>query len=515
MERCIIYCRVSTDGQKENYSLPEQEKMCLERAEERGYKVVGIVKDECSGAKIERPGMDKVLDLAHAREFEVLLVSDLDRFAREPEVKILLKRELTSYGVRIEYVLKDFSNDPTGELLEDILTAFASHERKVIRQRMMRGKKARLASGYVIGAGQPNYGYDYVSENHKGWYVINEREAEVVRYIFHLYVNEGLGHRAISTRLMKEGYAPRSGKYWSIALICRILTNEIYIGNYYFGKRKYRNGKRIFRDKSEWIRVEVPSIISEEMFNTAQELRQQRNAAHKRRHKFDYLLSGRLFCACCGSKMTGRAASSYYRRKDGVRSKYYYHEYRCKDSYNFGKFIPRTCKGGVPRKKIEKLVWDYIYSLISDTEAMAKAVADANRQREDARAKLENRRRIIEDEINKINRQRDRLLDTLLEDDAILSDAIKTKLQMLSEKQAGLMRQLETVKDNLKTKPAPMDLEAIMKLCEQLLSQELSIKGKQRILEILNVKVIVNKEQKVAHIHGTFPAISVDFVHSL
>src|SRR5690606_9407027 len=166
-------------------------------------------------------------------EFEVLLVSDLDRFAREPEVKILLKRELTSYGVRIEYVLKDFSNDPTGELLEDILTAFASHERKVIRQRMMRGKKARLASGYVIGAGQPNYGYDYVSENHKGWYVINESEAEVVRYIFHLYVNEGLGHRAISTRLMKEGYAPRSGKYWSVGLICRILTNEIYIGNYY------------------------------------------------------------------------------------------------------------------------------------------------------------------------------------------------------------------------------------------------------------------------------------------
>jgi DNA invertase Pin-like site-specific DNA recombinase len=140
MDRCVIYCRVSTEGQRDNYSLPEQERMCLERAQERGYHVVKVIKEAHSGADVDRPGMNEVLDLAHEGKFNVLLVSDLDRFARDMAPKILLKKELTECGVRIEYVLKDFSNDSTGELLEDILSAFAAHERRTIVARSKRGK---------------------------------------------------------------------------------------------------------------------------------------------------------------------------------------------------------------------------------------------------------------------------------------------------------------------------------------------------------------------------------------
>jgi site-specific DNA recombinase len=222
-----------------------------------------------------------------------------------------------------------------------------------------------------------------------------------------------------------------------------------------------------------------------------QELRKQRKLTHDRNQKHDYLLTGRIKCAVCEGTMFGRRTYSTHQRKNGTISKSYYSEYRCGKSTRYRK-DQRECMGGIAQKKIETVVWDYIYSLISKPEDMAAAVVRSNQQQKESLTRLLSRRDIMEDEIQSIKRQRDKLLDTLVSSDEYTADAIRARLQLLSEQQRGLERQLEQVNLDLLKEPEPVNIEAIQKLCQMLLGHNLSMKGKKRVLEALRSSLIIS-----------------------
>jgi site-specific DNA recombinase len=504
--RCVIYCRVSTHDQKDNTSLPEQERMCLERAQERGYAVIEIVKEDISGAKVDRPGMNQVLDLAADSAFDILLIADLDRFARSPEAKILIKRELENYGVKIEYVLKDFSDDPSGRLMEDIFTAIASHERELIRMRSMRGKRAGARMGISMAGGPTKYGYGCDPERGADRVYIDDCEAEVVKYIYDLYTKEKIGIPSITQRLNDEGYKPRQARQWATSVVYGILIDPYYMGLSYFGKTKQVNGKTTPNDPADWIGVSVPAIIDEKTYLAAQRQRKDNNRQNPRNQKKYYMLSGRITCDVCGSLMSGTHSSNRYTKKDGTERYYFSRRYRCyKDSTSHKAAGGEPCKSYISADVVEDIVWGYIFSLISDPQAMADAFLDHQQKRESETEKLKSRRGILEQEINKLTAAREKLLDLMINSDNLTKEAIQTRLKNIDDQQRSLEAECRRLSESIRQEVPSIDFESLRTLCEFMIEAGIDDAGKKEIVQVLDLEVRVNASERSITVQGGVP----------
>jgi hypothetical protein len=148
----------------------------------------------------------------------------------------------------------------------------------LIAERVTRGKQLRLSQGQLLGCGVHTFGYDYIRKTptSRPQMIINEREAEIVRYVFETYAGEQIGLDRIAKRPEDMGAITKTGKkLWRRSFLKTVLRNETYLGVKYFNTmrciREYANPiydikhstlKRINRSREEWIGVEVPAIIS-------------------------------------------------------------------------------------------------------------------------------------------------------------------------------------------------------------------------------------------------------------
>src|SRR5215208_2393258 len=146
-KRAVLYARVSTDEQANfGYSLAQQIEALRAHAVREGLGILEEVTDPGqSGASLERPGMDRVRDLAAAGGVSVVLAQDRDRFAREPAYHYLLKREFEEHGCTIRALNDRGDDSPEGELTDGILDQLAKFERAKTAERTRRGRlqKAR------------------------------------------------------------------------------------------------------------------------------------------------------------------------------------------------------------------------------------------------------------------------------------------------------------------------------------------------------------------------------------
>jgi site-specific DNA recombinase len=177
-ERAALYPRVSTDTQRDNYSIPSQISDCLKYAEKKGYAIVGdmyvdpktgqdtIKKngaipayvDDFTSRELNRPGLNAALEYLERVGFDVLVVHALDRLARDPYIRQTLEREFNSRGARIEYVLGSYEETPEGEVRKDLDATFAKWENAKRVERCNRGKRRKAETGKFV-AGRAPYGY--------------------------------------------------------------------------------------------------------------------------------------------------------------------------------------------------------------------------------------------------------------------------------------------------------------------------------------------------------------------
>src|SRR5206468_1433669 len=130
MPKAVIYCRVSSDRQvKEGHGLDGQELRCKRYAEQHGYEVVGVFRDEgVSGGVIDRKGMQDMLDFlnTHARKEEcVVLIDDIKRLARDLIGHFTLRKAIQSCGAKLESPSHKFGNGPEEIFVESIMAATA------------------------------------------------------------------------------------------------------------------------------------------------------------------------------------------------------------------------------------------------------------------------------------------------------------------------------------------------------------------------------------------------------
>jgi site-specific DNA recombinase len=232
MLRVAVYLRISTDEEHQPFSLDAQRHRLGAFIESQpGWTQTAVYEDQVSGAKANRPALDKALVDARAGRFDVLLVYRVDRFARSLKVLVGLLEELDRAGVAFRSATEPIDTaTPTGRMLVQLLGVFAEFERATIIDRVIAGMERKAARGHWPGGALP---YGLAVDDDKRLAAIGS-EVAVVRSIFERYVAGDRGTAAIAAELNAEGLRTRAGRAWSGKGVVDILRNRAYLGEVFF-----------------------------------------------------------------------------------------------------------------------------------------------------------------------------------------------------------------------------------------------------------------------------------------
>lgn len=162
--RAAIYARVSSQRQQKRATIHSQVTQLRCRAEQDQHQLLDehiLLDDGYSGSYLDRPGLDRLRDLAKAHTIDLVYIHSPDRLARRYVHQVLLMEELERFGCDIVFLKHAPSKDPDSQLLTQIQGAIAEYERAQIAERARRGKLHQSRQGAIVSWRAP-YGYSYV-----------------------------------------------------------------------------------------------------------------------------------------------------------------------------------------------------------------------------------------------------------------------------------------------------------------------------------------------------------------
>ncbi|MCH8274826.1 MAG: recombinase family protein [Armatimonadetes bacterium] len=227
--KVAAYVRISTDGQEEGHGLDVQRQHIAAYAAANGLCVALWYQDVESGATEERTGLAELRQAVNSGEVSTVLVSRMDRLARDVLLAEALYREF-SESAQVVSVSEHFGDGFMGDLMRHILAAFAQFERGVIAARMSAGRKAAARKNGTYSGGAGVFGYRPVGKRGspgKGALRVEESEAKAVRLAFSLRA-EGRTLAGIAERLNGSGFRTVRGKQFSASQVHRILKREAF-----------------------------------------------------------------------------------------------------------------------------------------------------------------------------------------------------------------------------------------------------------------------------------------------
>jgi site-specific DNA recombinase len=397
--KAAIYVRVSTEEQAEEgrESLEAQVSECLALCQRQGYEPLPIYQDVQSGAddQKKRPAFERMLADIRAGLVDVVVAWNGDRLFRGLRPYVDLRDALEATDCGIEAVKEALDRGWLG-----IRAAIAEKELESIRMRVRMGMRGRARRGkYACGIAPYGYAYRRCDCEGKGCYnpehgklVVDEGEAATVRYIYSLYVEEGMAVRAITRRLNAEKRPTRGGavrsedgtrKGWVAAAVSRILTASTYKGVWQYGRRRNgRKGTKKVTKQEDFIDVPVTAIISEELWEQAR-AKAERNKHHGQGHEAKslfYLLRGLLYCDECGRPFRCLGTPAGRRKPDKEGRTYTVHtEYRgygCRGQGDHPDLYQCRKPQFVRAERLEEPVWERVVEILRDPALLRQACAD-------------------------------------------------------------------------------------------------------------------------------------------
>jgi site-specific DNA recombinase len=467
--KVIIYGRVSTYSQDYNSQLERLKTYCGAF----NYEIVEIFHEKVSGVK-ERKDRKEISRLVtyldENTDVRGVLVSELTRLGRNSIDVLKLIEEITKKNVWI-YSLKenihtfnpDGTKSSTGALMLNILTGIAEHERETTLYRSIAGLQhsTGVLNRWVGGVFLP---YGYQREDKK--LVIDEKQAEVVKQIFNLYL-EGNGVQRIANELnrlkiptrynlslhkdsikINNKLKKKEDFNWKDGTIYSILTNPVYIGE--------KMGTR----KLEGIKLSSPSIIDKDVFEAVQTGLKSKQI--KRTTKFFYLFQNKFYCGCCERTYYPHKRTPKDENKVSKDSRYVCLSKRYKE----------PCENyGIGISKVNDGVWSVLRNNKREIENILNLNSDGVKNIEEQINVLTKDIEQVQKEIKSLEGSEKKLVDLLLSDEIDkgiytskyneitkkktysssklldLKDELRTKL-LFKNKQSSINFQLRTIKDN-------------------------------------------------------------------
>ena len=405
-QRAAFYIRVSTDEQAERYGV-ELQKAALEAlVQSKGSLDDGLpamvlagedriyIDEGISGTTEleERPAFAKMMeDIERSKKpFDVVLVYKIDRFARR--LKVLLKTIDYFEEKEIKFISANESIDtstPFGKAILGIVGVIAELEIETTKLRTQGGRVQAIERGVFMGQTPP---FGYIKDDDKKLIPLPEEE-EVLKDIFDWFVYRGLTPQQIADRLSsdqvyspdasavfykkRKGYVKKKNDpyFWRLERVRSILSDEIYIGRYWYGKTTTdkKTGAVIKLPKEEWklSKYQHPPLVESVVFKRAQSLLEDSikkvNLSSKRTKDHLYLLSGLLRCDSCSSHVSGDEMMTWIGGKKRLdkKKKIYSYYYSC-GRKNKRKYSKVCTTLPIPAEPLEEYVMNFVRELLEN-----------------------------------------------------------------------------------------------------------------------------------------------------
>ncbi|MSP55946.1 MAG: hypothetical protein EXR69_10140 [Myxococcales bacterium] len=440
--KCVIYCRVSTDRQREAGTIESQRELLIQTARTNDWTVVSIEEDDGFSGTVpawERPGMSRALRLIESRAVDYLLVVDLDRTSRaeDPFERAIVRKALRDHGVLLatpKGILRDVT--PEEKLTQDMLSSVASYERSKTRERTVRGRKDAVLRKGGRPLTQTPLGLQWSPEKHG--YIAAPVEAAVVREIFRLAA-EGLGPLQIERDLMRRNmpsgrmqrYRPRgtpkgTAKELRTKFIVRgsirdILANPVFCSGHWAPNPGWDAN----------FTVSVEPIVTRAEWDAANVALRARPRPPARPLKYDYLLRAVAYCSHCTQKLRGQTTV------DGVA------RYRCEFA-NRDQVNCERCTGrkSIRADELEPLVWRYVKQLITEPgyfRAEVERAVDADAKKNAVGADVA---RTLRADLERLALERGRI-QAAFRKGLYTEDELATELETIERERAPLLNRLE------------------------------------------------------------------------
>lgn len=307
----IGYARFSKEDT--SFSITSQIRDIQDYASEQGIKIDHIFTDDNVVGTLmpsERQGMSQLWTLLYNGQVSDIIAVDATRLARKVGVAEHILDQIFYYDSRLhlttwERSIKDSPKDRNDFYQESV---YADIERRKIRQRTMRGRRDKALEGIHIGSGHPPYGYGKEGSKKNTKLFVIEDEANIIRLIYDLFVNDGVKIKEIVDALnAKNVPSPATSRgmwnsnKWTHDSVLRILRDPRVTGVFYaFKYMVNKDGKEVLRNKDEQIRQYFPelAIIDADLFSAAQDIINNRTHRYTFLTKHEYLFNKRLWCVC-------------------------------------------------------------------------------------------------------------------------------------------------------------------------------------------------------------------------
>ena len=473
--------------------------------------------DGISGARLDRPALDRLRDAARRGEFDAVVIVSPDRLARNYAHQWLLIEEFTKMHTQVIFLHNPFGDSPQGKLLTQMQGMIAEYERAQIAERTRRGRLEKARRGEFMPWAYQCYGYRYLPKRHgcAAQVMIEPAEAEVVRAMYRALVEEQLSCRQITKRLNASHTATPTGKnhVWQVATVRNILTNQVYAGQARYNYRQsvvpqYRKTAehqlrslktgRSYRAESAWIWSEAPALITVELFDKAQrQLRRNVATARKMYQPTSgrYLLRTLVKCGECGLGMVGIRHLSPCKKYD-----YLYYECAGHAPLTVGR--PTKCPATLVRaERLDTVVWQTLEQLLRNPSMIPQLHQTWAAAKQQTLSGLEAQQGQLLQRRQRLERQDQRLLDAYQAEIITLRE-----LQTRRQKLTATLQQIEQESRQLAhTRQQSVQWQQVIDNAttfRQLLGTnlaQLSFEERQAIAQCLISKVVVTGEDVDVH----------------
>ncbi|WP_370335348.1 recombinase family protein [Parvularcula marina] len=464
--KAAIYVRASTSKQAQaELSIPDQIAQCRAYCASHGWEEPVVFVDRGYSATTDnRPEFQAMLAEAKAAHhaFDVIVVHSLSRFARSLPDLLCHKRDLQRAKVSLVSITQDFGDGDQADMMAAMVGLLDEHQSRETSKHVSRSMIENARQGFWNGA-QPPFGYrTYVAEvrgkKEKKKLAIAQDEADIVRLIFDLYLH-GDGHsgpmgtKRIASHLNTKGYRTRTGKPFRVQFIHKILTNEAYLGEYFFNRTNSKTGEP--RPQEEWVTLEIPRLIDTHIFNAVQDKldRQHPMKTPPRIVTSNVLLTGLAHCGECGKPL---------RLQTGKGGKYRY--YKCAKKADHGQ---TGCKGcSIPEALLDDAVTDALLERALAPERLATILPpliDKTRQQRGQNVAALNE---LKSKKADYARQRRKFYDLLGEGTLEPDPELTKKLADLKSRQEQTERQIARLENEQSVPLAPLSRASLSRFAE-------------------------------------------------
>ena len=371
--RVTYYARVSSESDEQLNSLGNQIQYYEDfiRRNAAWTFVPGYIDEGLSGISTKRrENFNRMIDDAAEDTFDLIITKEISRFARNTLDSIQFTRQLLGCGVGVFFQNDNINTfDEDSELRLSIMSSIAQDELRKLSSRVKFGHQQAIKNNVVLGNSRI---FGYRKENRR--LVIDEEQAPMVRELFELYATDQYSMKQIEALFWEKGYRNLNGKKIAHTTMSNMISNPKYKGYYVGNKVKVVDmftKKQKFLPPEEWVMFKdetgevVPAIVSEELWDQANAILRRRSDDVKNRQgvcNHANLLTGKLFCTCCGT--------AYYRRESQDKQGHKNSKWVCSGKIKNG---ADSC-GSFPiyEDEIKPLLLD----VFRDTETSAEALIE-------------------------------------------------------------------------------------------------------------------------------------------